>query len=114
MRLPNADELVVEREKIVDYLLNADHQAGATKAAFFDHFGFRIEEWEALAVALLEHGRDNHVIRMTETGFGPRYVVEGEIRTPDGRQPRIRSVWQFDRGQIAPRLITAYALKGLL
>jgi len=54
VRLPNADELVVEREKIVDYLLNADHQAGATKAAFFDHFGFRIEEWEALAGALLE------------------------------------------------------------
>lgn len=114
MKLPDADELIVEREKIAGYLLNAAHQAGAAKATFFGHFGFRIEDWEALAGALREHGRDNDVIRTTETGFGPRYVVEGEIRTPDGRRCRIRSVWQFDRGQIAPRLITAYPLRGRL
>jgi hypothetical protein len=48
---------------------------------------------------------------MLETGFGPRYVVEGELDTPVGRGPRVRSVWQFDSGTIAPRLITAYPLE---
>ncbi|SRR6266568_4400474 len=111
MNLPNPDELVVERQKIVDYLLNSAHPYGASKARFFSEIGFRVEDWETVARALREHGRKNKVTRTTETGFGPRYEVEGEIRAPDGRRPRVRTVWQFDRGQIAPRLITAYPLK---
>ena len=43
--------------------------------------------------------------------FGPRYEVEGELTTPDGRRSRVRTVWQLDDGQIAPRLITAYPLE---
>jgi hypothetical protein len=45
---------------------------------------------------------------VTETLFGPRYEVEGSLRTPDSRNPHIRTVWQVDKGQLAPRLITAY------
>jgi hypothetical protein len=48
---------------------------------------------------------------MRETGFGPRYEVEGKLHAPDGRSPLIRSVWQLDRGEVAPRLITAYPLE---
>jgi hypothetical protein len=40
MKLPNADKLVIEREKIVDYLLNPTHRFGGSKARFFDRFGF--------------------------------------------------------------------------
>jgi len=46
-----------------------------------------------------------------ETEFGPRYQVDGELQTPSGRAARIRSVWQWDKGQLAPRLITAYPLQ---
>ena len=45
--------------------------------------------------------------------FGPRYEVEGTMAAPDGRRPRVRTVWQMDKGQIAPRLITAYPLPAL-
>ncbi len=45
MKLPNANNLIVEREKIVDYLLNPAHRYGASKARFFSQFGFRIEAW---------------------------------------------------------------------
>ena len=45
---------------------------------------------------------------MTETGFGPRYEVHGELETPDGRRPLICTVWQLNADQTAPRLITAY------
>jgi hypothetical protein len=34
MNLPNPDELVVERQKIVDYLLNSAHPYGASKLDF--------------------------------------------------------------------------------
>ena len=111
MKLPNAEEAVVEREKIAGYLLNAGHRYGASKARFFHHFGFRVEAWEQLAQALLEHGQRNEVMRTRETGFGPRYEVEGKLNCPNGGAPLVRSVWQMDDGEVAPRLITAYPLE---
>ncbi len=66
-----------------------------------------------LANALREHGQRNEVMKRKETGFGPRYEVEGDLVAPDGRRPRVRTVWQFDEGRIAPRLITAYPLEAL-
>lgn len=113
MKLPNADQLSVEREKIVGYLMNSAHRYGAAKAKFFKALGFQADAWEILAEALREHGRTHEIARTRETGFGPRFVVEGEMKTPSGTKPRVRSVWQFDTGAIAPRLITAYPLEGL-
>ena len=111
MKLPNADNLVVEREKILDYLLNTTHPYGASKARFFARFGFQAEEWQQLAQALRHHGQTHEVKRAQETGFGPRYQVEGRLGAPDGRSPRVRSIWQLDHGEVAPRLITAYPLE---
>lgn len=111
MKVPNAHLAVVEREKITEYLLNEAHRYGASKARFFTSFGFRRNAWEVLAQALLEHGQRHEVNMATETGFGPRYEVDGELNAPDGRTPRVRTVWQFDRGEVAPRLITAYPLE---
>ena len=108
VRLPNADLALVEQAKIVNYLLNPGHRYGASKARFFGQFGFRAEAWEELALALREHGRQNEVSSVKETGFGPRYEVEGELTAPDGRRPRVCTVWQLDEGQTGPRLITAF------
>lgn len=113
MRLPNAQLAVVERDKILDYLLNPAHRYGASKARFFALFGFRVENWEALAEALRQHGQQHEVKRVKETGFGPRYEVEGELSAADGRKPRVCTVWQLDHGQLAPRLITAYPLEAI-
>jgi hypothetical protein len=110
MKLPNASLAMVEPEKITEYLLNAEHRYGASKARFFARFGFSLANWETLALALLDHGRQFEVKEVTETIFGPCYEVEGELQTPDGRTPKIRSVWQVDHGMVAPRLITAYPL----
>ncbi|HTV62907.1 MAG TPA: hypothetical protein VMH30_10110 [Verrucomicrobiae bacterium] len=113
MKLPNPDKLVIEREKIADYLLNPTHRFGASKARFFGRFGFEAEHWKRLAEALRIHGQTHEVKRVRETGFGPRFVVEGKLNAPDGRSPRVRSVWQQDHGTVAPRLITAYPLEEL-
>ncbi len=87
------------------------HRFGASKARFFTHFGFRAEDWEQLAQALREHGQKHDVTKMRETGFGPRYEVEGRLNCPNGRHPRVRTVWQLDEGAVAPRLLTAYPLE---
>lgn len=108
MKLPCANNVIVEHEKIAGYLLNLEHRYGARKARFFIALGFSVDEWTTLADALREHGRTHDVSAIRETGFGPRYTVEGELSTSSGAQAFIRSVWQFDKGSIAPRLITAY------
>ena len=114
MELPNADQAFVERQKITGYLLNADHRDGRHKARFLTEFGFRLEEWSVLAEALRIHGQKNAVGSMKQTGFGSRYEVDGPLETPTGQRPRIRTVWQIDRGVEAPRLITAYPLEKMI
>lgn len=111
MRLPNADLAVVERAKVAEYLLNLRHLYGASKARFFIGFGFRVDDWEVFAEALRKHAQRHEISAVSQTRWGPRYEIDGELKAPDGRQPRIRSVWQFDEGEIAPRLITAYPLE---
>jgi hypothetical protein len=111
MKLPNADSVVVEREKICGYLLNAQHRYGASKARFFAEFGFALESWEVLADSLRDHAQQHEVSREKETGFGPRYEIDGVLVVPDGRRPRVRSVWQVDHDETAPRLITAHPLE---
>ncbi len=111
MRLPNAHLAAVERAKVAEYLLNPRHRYGASKARFFLDFGFQIDDWQIFAEALREHGQVYEVSLVRQTRWGPRYEIDGELKAPDGRQPRIRTVWQVDNGQIAPRLITAYPLE---
>jgi len=42
LKLPNAERGVVEREKIVDYLLNPTHPDNGGKAEFFFSLGFDV------------------------------------------------------------------------
>jgi hypothetical protein len=39
-----------------------------------------------------------------------RYTVEGNIRSPDRRNPFIRSVWFIEEDETIPRLVTAYPI----
>ncbi|MCX7045758.1 MAG: hypothetical protein NTX50_09785 [Candidatus Sumerlaeota bacterium] len=111
MKLPQLDSAVVERAKIAEYLLNPYHRYGASKCRFFMEFGFHAEFWQALADALIEHAERHEVSKVKDTPFGPRFEIETDLIAPDGRRPCIKTVWQMDRGQTFPRLITAYPLE---
>lgn len=39
-----------------------------------------------------------------------QFFLEGELQTPDQRNPQIRSVWKIERGETIPLLVTAYPL----
>ena len=47
-------------------------------------------------------------VKEHESRFGTKYEIEGPLKTPDERNPRIWTVWQIDKDRLAPRLITAY------
>jgi hypothetical protein len=110
MKLPQAERAVVPQDKIERYLLNPGHPIGSAKAGFFQRFGFSREHWRVLADALLQHARANPVADSVSDVDGTTYLVEGPLETPSGRQPRLRTVWLVETGQLAPRFITAYPL----
>ena len=105
MPLPFADQAVVHDDKLVGYLLNVDHPRGGGKARFFLSLGFRPDKPDALRDALVD------LARMADAVPVPHeYVVDGEVRTPSGRDIRFRTVWMLDGDRPPPRLVTAYPL----
>ena len=108
IRLPNAQLAMIDRDKITEYLLSSASPRGKAKASFFLRFGFSLTHWEELATALRRHAASHAVSRVLETDYGPRYHIDGEIESADGRNPLLRTVWQIDLGGEYPRFITAY------
>jgi len=111
MKLPNAEHVSVDREKLTGYLLCVSHPDGGSKAEFFARFGFRVEDWEVLAEALRRHGAHYEVVNTVDSAYGTRYAVDGPLETPDGRNPLVRTVWIVEKGSAEPRLITAHPLE---
>ncbi|MDE0625371.1 MAG: hypothetical protein OXH99_03160 [Bryobacterales bacterium] len=95
----------------MDYLLSGRHPDGRSKAEFFSSFGFGTMHWETFARALRTHGQSGTVTSLTESTYGVRYSVDGFIETPDGRNPRVRTVWIVASGKDEPRLVTAHPLR---
>ena len=108
MKLPNAERAQVRRGKIAGYLLSSTLRDGRSKHDFFVRFGFRPEAWEQLAHALIQQASEYDVASQFKTPFGIRYVIDGLLHCPDGREPVVRSVWFMRIGEDAPELVTAY------
>lgn len=111
MKLPNADKLVVEREKVADYLLNPAHPDNGGKAEFFGKLGFRREGWETLAAALRALAQTAEVAGNAESPHGRKYVIVGRLESPDGKAARVQTIWIVDKGLDVARLVTAYPRK---
>ena len=62
-------------------------------------------------MSLRAHGRTHEVTAIVESRFGTRHIVEGELVSPDGRNPLMRTLWILEKGEAAPRLVTAYPLQ---
>ena len=110
MRLPNASKAFVEARKLSDYLLSDQNSGG--KSGLFIALGFTLENASLLRDALISHAQTHEVVRISESAHGKKYIIEGELLTPDGRSPQVRAVWIVDIGTTAPRLVTAYPLEG--
>ena len=92
MKVAEAASAIIPRRKVEDYLLCLAYPIGGAKARFFIHFGFRREQWEVLANALLEHAQISFVTDAITDSSGTVYVIEGEMNTPLGRRSRVRTI----------------------
>ncbi len=103
-------EWLIEPRKITHHLLNETHRAGGPKARFFVRFGFSLADPNRLAFALLDHSTEAHLVRDASSGLDDRKLVfEGPIQAPDGRAPRVRTIWSVGSDGHA-RFITAIPL----
>jgi hypothetical protein len=110
-KLPNCSKAIVPINKIEGYLLNLDHPEGRSKAIFFRKFGYSNFNRYEFMQALLEMACTGKVVKIEEKSpFGTRVTIEGNLVTPDGRNPRIRIGWFFDSSdkEKIPRLITVF------
>jgi hypothetical protein len=110
VKLPNAHLALVDRHKVVEYLLRGAHPDNGGKARYFTALGFSVEQPERLIAALRALAGAGEVIEVVSSAHGEKYVVEGWLaaQTEETRQRLVRSVWIIDRGSDVPRLVTAY------
>jgi hypothetical protein len=108
MDLPNKDRVIVEAEKVRDYLLNEAHPDGYSKAEFFMAKGFHQERWHELADALKRIAREGIVVKHMNSLHGQKYIVDGILRAPDGLTALVRTIWIVDIGGDTPRFVRAY------
>lgn len=110
VKLRNAHLAVIDRSKMLDYLLNEAHPDNGGKARFFASLGFSREDPDRLMKALRDVAEHGEVVSSAESVHGEKCVVDGwlSVHTQESRQWSIRTVWIIDRGKDAPRLVTAY------
>jgi len=112
MKLPHGELAYIPLSKLTEYLLSETHAIGRAKAAFFYKVGFTRERVEEFRVALLGVAQSGKVTEVVETPYGVKYIVDGELLTPTGERVKIRTVWVVEKGEVRPRLVTAYPQKG--
>lgn len=79
MKLPNAYLALVEREKLLGYLLNQFHPDNGGKASFFIELGFSCDRWMLLARAFVELAEENEIVASMESMHGIKYIVDGRM-----------------------------------
>ena len=108
MKIYNPNQAIIPKRKITEYLLSNTHPVGKSKAKYFEQYGFSAESWEIMADALSVFVNENEISSIQNTNFGERYVIDGNLQSPDERNPLIRTIWVLENN--VPIFITAFPL----
>lgn len=93
---PYPEAFEVEDDKVLRYLFNSSSEDGAPKGDFLMRFGFAPGRPLELMEALGGHPSLETWTQAFEAPHGVKFYFEGPLRSPDGRNPVIRTVWQID------------------
>ena len=88
-------------------MLDVNHPNGGAKARFFLAKGFSVSGLRAFVDSIARHPIDNPIQETEITEFGVKVMVRCRLRTPDGTDPCILTVWMVEDSG-TPRLVTAY------
>jgi hypothetical protein len=102
----SAAEAIIPHEKLRDYILSPSHPDGRAKAAFLSRLGYTQGDWQRLELDL----RQQHLTEDARPGrpspYGEKYELLSELKGPNGKRGRVRTVWITLWGETAPRLVT--------
>ena len=110
MKIPNAENAIVDIRKLQDYCLNPRHNKGKHKARLFASLlGMSFNDAEALRNALLEAVKKQDAQLGEKNAYGQRYTLDFTLEW-QGKQATIRSGWIIETNSDIPKLTTAFPL----
>jgi hypothetical protein len=107
-RLPSApDEVQVQARKLTDYLLNAEHGDGRSKAKFFSEtLAIAREDWAFLQAQLVDRLAEVSYDDVRLDKYGIRFTAVLPLRGRNGNTATIKTAWIVRPGERAS-LVTA-------
>ena len=110
MELPNKSRAHVPLEKVTNYLLSETHAVGKSKAKYFRSCGFDERNANQLAHGLLAIAQNVQVTNFERSPYGTKYVIDGEMETPNGVMIQVRTIWIVEKERDVPHFVTAYPI----
>ena len=114
MKLPNAENAVVDIAKIRDYCLNPLHAEGKHKArVFLKVLGFDKNDAEQLRQIILKAVLTAEAIEKEPSEYGRRFVADFQVSLSQESMSRtalVRTAWIIRIGEDFPRLATCFIL----
>ena len=108
MRLPNAENAIVDIAKLRDYSLNPAHEVGKHKARVFRAaLGLTIKEADWLSGEILRAAHESEATEGRLSPFGRTYVIDVTI-THGSQSAIVRTTWIVEHGTDFPRLTSCY------
>jgi hypothetical protein len=112
MKLPNAENAVVDIEKLRDYTLNPNHPEGKHKArAFLEKLGLERNDADLLRQLILEAILKTEATEQKATEYGRRFVLDFELQRGVGMvlySAVVRTAWIIRNDEDFPRLTTCF------
>jgi hypothetical protein len=114
MKLPNAENAVVDIRKLRDYCLNPYHPEGKHKARVFQRkLGIRKNDAERLRRVILERILKADALEQKPTAYGRRFIVEFIVSAWEAEgfiqnEVVVRTAWIIRNDEDFPRLTTCF------
>lgn len=110
MKLPHAENAVVDIRKLRVYCLDPEHADGKHKARLFAAaFGMTTKEAPELREILLQIVKPQEATLGRRDGYGQRYLIDFVMEWR-GKRALVRSGWIIEHSSDTPRLTTCYPL----
>lgn len=108
MKLPYADQAIIDIAKLRDYSLNLLHPEGKHKARVFaSALGFSAADAETLRKMIVSAISKEDAVTGLGDEHGQRYIVDFATEGLRG-MVKVRTAWMIDRGETTPRLVSCY------
>jgi len=108
MRLPSADQAIVDPEKVQNYLLSRSHPVGIEKARVLESLGYRRPRWRRLQYDLFMAAQQDNAEEAEATAYGRKYRIRAILRGPHGGSMAFTTIWIILFNEGFPRFVTAY------